>query len=305
MIKVERCLKDDRLMRATTGLSIEKFERLAEDFKESLKKDAQERYQQRKESDSKARHPGGGRKGNVKTYQEKLFFILLYFKCYPTFDFLGLLFDLARKNAKARVDNLTPILEKTLKRKMVLPKRKISSLEEFLEVFPEAQDLFPDGTERPYHRKKEGQKKFYSGKKKRHTTKNFVIGDENKKINYLSPTVYGKEHDLTIFRENFDPKTIPKEITLWFDLAFLGVDKYFPNLSFVMPKKKPKGKELSKKEKESNKIISGIRVLSENAICGVKRFRITADIFRNKSLEFNDTVMFLSCGLWNYYLEKC
>jgi len=69
------------------------------------------------------------------------------------------------------------MLEKTLGRKMVLPKRKISTLDELIEIFPEVRDLIIDGTERPIQRPKdnEKQKENYSGKKKRHTKKNTII----------------------------------------------------------------------------------------------------------------------------------
>ncbi len=77
------------------------------------------------------------------------------------------------------------------------------------------------------------------------------------------------------------------------------------NPTTILPKRKSKGKELSKKEKQDNKTISGIRILSEHAIGGVKRMRIVTDKFRNKSIKFNDKVIYLSCGLWNYQLEHC
>ena len=70
-------------------------------------------------------------------------------------------------------------------------------------------------------------------------------------------------------------------------------------------KKKPKGKELSDYDKEQNRIISGICVSVEHAIAGVKRLRIVTDKFRNKTDKFNDKVMHLACGLWNYHLDYC
>ena len=87
------------------------------------------------------RKPGGGRTGNLRSFTEKLFFVLFYFKCYPTFDVLELLFNLDRSNACRNVQKLTPILEKVLDKKMVLPKRKINILEE---LFPPPDGLFPE-----------------------------------------------------------------------------------------------------------------------------------------------------------------
>jgi len=51
----------------------------------------------------------------------------------------------------------------------------------------------------------------------------------------------------------------------------------------MMPKKKPRGKDLTDGEKAQNKVISSIRVRVEHAIGGIKRMQITTDKFRNKS----------------------
>lgn len=92
---------------------------------------------------------------------------------------------------------------------------------------------------------------------------------------------------------------IPKEITKWLDLGFLGV--LADNV--MMPKKKPLKGKLTTKERKENKTISGIRVLSEHAINGPKRFRIISDVFRNHLAGIDDKAMLISCGLWNYHLR--
>ncbi len=306
MITVNRALKSDRLLKATTGLSVAEFNQLVQNFGQELQKAVWIRYEIGVKRGDRERKPGGGRTGNLRSFTEKLFFVLFYFKCYPTFDVLGLLFDLNRSNAHRNIQKLTPILEKTLGKKMVLPKRKISTLEELFEIFPNVKDLFIDGTERPIQRPKdsEKQKENYSGKKKAHTRKNIVITDKNRRIGYLSPPGVGKEHDYGMFKELFPQGIFPKSITLWLDKAFLGVEKDYPEATVMMPRKKPKGKELTDEEKAQNKVISGFRVLVEHAIGGAKRFRITSDKFRNKKDEFNDVAMLISCGLWNYHL-KC
>ena len=307
MININRTLKDDRLMRAAVGLSITSFENLCDEFTKSHWDIKEEKYQKGIKNKTRKRKPGGGRKGSLTNIELKLLFILLYFKCYPTMDLMGLIFDLDRSNVKHNIDNFTPVLEKALGKTLSLPKRKIRTLEEFFELIPEAKDLFIDGTERPTQRPKNSkkQKDNYSGKKKAHTRKNLVISSEKNRIAYLGKTTNGKEHDYAMFKDEFDPKNIPKEITLWMDKGFIGVKKDYPETDVMMPKRKPKGKELSDYDKEQNKTISGIRVLSEHAIGGIKRLRIVTDKFRNKSDKFNDKVMFLSCGLWNYQQEYC
>lgn len=305
MINTSRILRDNRLMRATTGLSIRGFEELCRRFQEVSEEYQLKRYEKALQAGQRLRQLGGGAKGRLRSGQLKLFFILMYFKCYPTMDLMGLFFDLDRSNVKRNIDLLTPLIQRVLGKSLSLPRRKISSLQEFLELIPEGKDLFIDGTERPLQRPKDGnkQRQNYSGKKKRHTRKNLVINDENKRIVYVSPTRSGKTHDYHLFKAEFDPKTIPKQKALWLDKGFIGIHRDYPEATVVMPKRKPKSEPLSQQEKEQNKVISGIRMLSEHAIGGIKRLRIVTDQFRNKTERFNDQVMHLACGLWNYQLQ--
>lgn len=304
-MRIASALKDDRLMKAVIGMSAEEFRGLAVDFEKELENEKQSRYKRNKME----RKPGGGRRGRLRSAQDKLFFILFYFKCYSTFDVLGFFFDLNRSNTCRNAHCLTKTLEKTLGRKMVLPKRKVRSVEELLEIFPEAEKLLADGTERPIQRPKDKdrQKKNYSGKKKRHTRKNLVITDKNKRIGYLSPTVEGKRHDYKLFKDEFPKKPPPKSVLEKLpefntDTGFIGIVKDYPWLPVEMPKKKPKKKELTDDDKERNRKKSSFRVKVEHAIGGAKRYGIVSDVFRNKSEEFNDKVMNVACGLWNYHL---
>jgi len=139
-----------------------------------------------------------------------------------------------------------------------------------------------------------------------HTHKNLIISDKNRRIGYLSPTVEGKRHDYRMFKDIWPPPVgkSQENTALWLDLGFKGIENDYPDLNVAMPKKRPKGKELTDDERAKNKVISGFRVLMDHAIYGIKRFRITTDRFRNRIAGFDDTVMLLSCGLWNYHL-KC
>ena len=67
-----------------------------------------------------------------------------------------------------------------------------------------------------------------------------------------------------------------------------------------MPKKKLKGQQLSEQDKVTNTIISSIRIVVENVICGIKRCRIVKHIFRNTKEKIDDLVILISCGLHNF-----
>lgn len=301
-MNLEKILKNPRLTSALTGLTPEEFTNLLPTFTEVLNKKMK---RQHNDNPLKLREFGGGRKGFLPTATDKFFFILFYYKCYPTYDVLSFLFDCDRSCACRRQFFLSGIMETTLGKKMALPKRQLKSVEDFFKAFPEAKEVFIDGTERPIQRpkNKERQKVNYSGKKKRHTRKNVIISTKKKRINFLSKTVEGKQHDFTILKSQAPPKYIPPEVKAHLDLGFKGYQKQYPDSRVSMPQRKPRTRELSKTVKEQNKRKSSVRVLVEHAIGGIKRLNIVAQVYRNKVKDFDDKVMLISSGLWNYHLD--
>lgn len=302
MMNIDKVLNKKRLTLALTGLTPQEFTALLPLFEQVWRDKKQQDY--RKNREQRVRKPGGGRKGFLRDAQDKLFFILLYYKCYPTYDVLTFLYGFDRANGFRRQEQLTEILEKTLGRKMVLPERRLRKVEEFFEMFPEAREVFIDGTERPIQRPKDSkqQKDKYSGKKKRHTVKNIIITDKYKRIGFLSKTEGGRQHDFSMLKEHAPPRYTPTAIKQHLDLGFKGYHVQFPCHKISMPERKPRTRDLCKTKLLQNKKKSGWRVLIEHAICGAKRFRITTDVFRNKLKGSDDKAMLISCGLWNYHL---
>jgi len=103
-----------------------------------------------------------------------------------------------------------------------------------------------------------------------------------------------------MLKEESLQKELPQNIDKLFDLGFLGIEADYKNA--VLPCKKPKGRELTKKQKKRNRLISRIRVKIENSFSGVKRLRIVYNISRIRRDDFIDLVFSVCCGLWNYYL---
>ena len=46
------------------------------------------------------------------------------------------------------------------------------------------------------------------------------------------------------------------------------------------------------------------RVKVEHAISGAKRLGCVTQVYSNKSLTFNNRIMTLACGIWNWHLTK-
>jgi hypothetical protein len=296
-MNITNIFKNKRLTQALIGISVKEFYSLLPVFEQCVLEDSRLR------SKAKQRHFGGGPKGKLPSNEHKLFFILMYMKTYPTFDFLGFVFSMHRSKAHENSIKLIGSLEKALGRKIVMPKKKITSMEEFLEEFPEAKDLFVDGVERPIQRpkNKKKQNKLYSGKKKRHMKKSVIVVDGKKKILLMTQTKSARRHDKRLADKVSLFEQIPEDIALWVDTGFQGILKQ--HLNTCIPKKNTRSKPLTFDEKENNHIISSFRVVVEHAIAGIKRFKAYSDIWRNKLIQLDDRIMRIVCGLWNLHIE--
>ena len=293
-MNIEKITKDDRKMRSVIWISKKEFEELLPYFEE-----ATDEYYRNLKQDRK-RGVWWWRKWVLKDAKTKLIMILLYVKVYPTYDFVSFLYDVARSQPYYWVVKFLPLLEKALWRKIVLPERKTSNLEDLLTRFPEMKEMFVDWTERPINRPKKSkqQKKNYSGKKKRHTVKNTIVTDSKRKILFLWKTQEGKIHDKKLYDSDW----------IW----SVKIDKYW-DTGYIWwnwittPKKWSKNKPLTDEEKETNKIISSFRVVVENSIAWIKRFAIVSHKLRNRvygnyktvKMDFKDKVILVSAWLHN------
>jgi hypothetical protein len=276
-------------------LSPKAFETLLPAFYQAYEADLDNRDNKRKHK--RRRERGGGRQSMLKTMEDKLVFILFYFKFYPVQEVQGYLFEMGQSQAWDWIHRLTPILNQALGYEKQLPARKMQDIKQILAACPGLEFII-DGTERPIRRPKDKtrQKTHYSGKKKRHVVKNNVVSDKRtRKIKVLSETCEGKKHDKKLADEQEIP--FPEGSKLWQDTGFQG---YEPEQTTIyQPTKKPKGKELTPEQKEQNKQISKERIRVEHSIGGVKVFAIVHTVFRNMREGFDDLVMETACGLHN------
>jgi|SRR5579859_315032 len=293
----QAALRTKRMCTALTGLTPLEFTSFIPDFTYYYNEVVVKRKKNRE------RRIGAGRNSKIETIEEKLFYILWYMKTYPTFDVASFWVGFARSSACTWMHDLLPVLELTMKRKFVLPQRKISDPEEFLRLFPETAEVFIDGVERLKQRpkKKKSATKIYSGKKKQHTRKSVVITDKKRRVLVVTKQKSGRRHDKRLADKEDLLKQLPKEVAAWLDTGFTGAGKDHPNLH--IPKKRTKGRSLSLSEKETNKIISSYRVIVEHAIGGIKRYRCMSEKLRNHKAFIDDQFLLLTAGLWNYHLS--
>ena len=122
-------IRDDRQMKALTGLSQGQFDHLLPVFSDIYHATQQQTYEQGVASGTRRRQPGGGSKGKLPTMADKLQFALYYYKTYPTFDVLAAQCDMARSKANENLHKLSPILYDTLVHLDLMPYQRVGDTE--------------------------------------------------------------------------------------------------------------------------------------------------------------------------------
>lgn len=291
MISLAHARRSDALMRACTTLNVAEFDALARQLNARWTAQC---LTHTVEGAPRQRQPGGGAKGALPTAELKLFFILVYYKVYPTQRFMGVLFGLTQGQISAWVQRLTAALNGLLI--LHRPARQVRDLRELLAREPALQEVILDGTERrlprPVHAGR--QRRYYSGRKKQHTLKNVLV-TAGGRVRWCSPTVPGRRHDRAVAKTA--RLRLPKEVTVLADSGFLGLD--VGPAALITPWKKPKGQRLHWKRRAFNRLLASERVKVEHTLSSVKRLRILRDGFRNRSKGMADAVMVLGCALHN------
>ena len=253
--------RQPQVFRNLTGIPVKKFNQLYFELLPIYNQTEKRKFNKKKNPQRKI---GGGRKKELNL-EDQLLLTLIYYRHYVSQSFLGLIFNLDNSNISRRIRYIEPQLGKIFR----IPTRKIEN--ELTEE--EIVEYFIDATEQQINRPKKKQKAYYSGKKKKHTLKNQIVIDNQSKIRLVSKSVEGKKHDKKLYDES---RIYAKEKpNIQGDLGYLGSDR------ITVPKKKPRKKELTEEDKNSNKQFSKERIIIEHVFGKMKIFQILSQRFRN------------------------
>lgn len=124
---------------------------------------------------------------------------------------------------------------------------------------------------------------------------------------YVGATFPGKKHDYGMLKKEFAPgRDWFSTFDVLADLGYLGLDKDYRAKNIFLPHKKQRksknnpNPQLTQIQKNENKELSKKRVVVENVIGGMKRFRCLADRCRNHLHYIKDLFVLLAAGLWNF-----
>ncbi len=256
-------MKKPQVFRRLFGIPLDEFNKIVEK--------CYPLWQERIEDPKKV----SGRPYVLEGIEEHVLCLLLYYRSYITHAFLGVLFGVDDSVICRSFRRIEPILAlvMSLKKVRYLSKEEVAS-------------LIIDCTEQPMERPKKKQRKYYSGKKKRHTLKTEIQITEDGRIVSVSKPYPGKIHDIEV-RKRGSP--LAKESTAYVDSGYQGLHKVHAATEY--PYKRSKNHPLTKEEKQYNQGLSRFRVRVENKIAELKKFKILSDRYRNKrrgyGIKFN------------------
>ena len=289
-----------------TGVSLEEFEvlrRKTQTHWERLRR-------KRLDRPDRIRSFGGGRKSKLQTFEDELLLLLVFYRLYPTVLVLGFMVGLDDSNV---CRHLSAMEEALAKARITWLKRptgagKINSIEELFARYPELTRMVVDSTEQPIQRPKQKnqrrqtakQRKYYSGKKKRHTIKHQLVVTKDKRIFDVSDSHPGSCHDKTIFEKEGIKDKIPKGAELQGDKSYQGLQKD-PGLNMTLPRKASRWHKLTLKDKRHNKKLAKERIIVEHVIGGMKFFQVLTQRYRHQ-LEKNDRTFKNIAAIWNMKL---
>ena len=240
-----------RIFKKLTGLALQEFSAIVEKVRPSLEREFTHL----------------GRRRKLSTHQDRVLLLLVYYRSYATHEFLGYFAGLDDSNVCRLFRRLEPLVARHIhiKKDRTLTDDKIAQ-------------LLLDVTEQPIQRpqNKKARKRYYSGKKKRHTQKIEIAMTPAGKIVHVSRTTPGRVHDIKI-RQRGSP--LPPDSEKYADLGYQGLQHTVPLTH--LPHKKPKGGKLTPQQKIENRQHSKLRIAVEHKFAQFKKFRILSEVYRN------------------------
>ena len=251
LLNYEILSKRPRIFKKLTGLTLDNFKNICLKAESSLDREFRPI----------------GRRPKLNTHYDRLLLLMIYYRAYVTHEFLGYFVGLDDSNVCRLFKRLEPLIAKHIHI------RKDRTLTE--EV---VNAILLDVTEQPIQRpkNKSARKRYYSGKKKRHTQKIEIAVTTSGKIINISQTTPGRVHDIKI-RQRGSP--LPPTAEKYVDLGYQGIQHTDPLAH--LPHKKPKGGKLTAQQKSDNLKHSKIRIAVEHHFSRFKKFRILGEVYRN------------------------
>jgi hypothetical protein len=299
-----------QLFLSVTGMNLHQFQTLLPQFEHAYNKFERRRKRTVVVTGKKRqRRIGGAQFAN--DLSDRLLMLLFYYRLYLTQEFMTLLFRAENKSVVCRAIQLMrpvfasvlPVPDKARQRILSLAdkeqkrrKKRIGTVDEFREAYPELTFII-DGVEQPKRKPKAPvkRKSDYSGKKKRHTRKQLVIGTPSGIIVDQSPSVGGRAHDFKVFKDDHAARSLCEEfkdyrVTIYGDSGFDGMSAMGLPVTVRLNERARRNHPLTRAQKKLNRLRSSTRIEIEHTFSRRKKYRIAAETYRNRDEDYDQTM---------------
>jgi hypothetical protein len=289
--------------KSLTGLTVAQFDALFVDFQKAHLRRVEQATQK---GTPRQRAYGGGDKAHL-CLRNQLLMTLAWLRIYPTYEVLGLLFDLHKSNAFRNTETVLATLDQMATFHYERPKRErkaLGSLKQVMDLFPDVR-LIIDAKEQRIERPKgyANQKPYYSGKKKTHTLKTQICALPDGHVAHVSDSVPGSKSDLTLLRETNLLNTLDPDEQTMQDRGYIGIRDDYPNLRLLLPYRAGRGHPLTEQQQLANHVLSSYRITVEHTYAQLSRFQVLSQRFRNKLSRHNQAVRVVA-GIVNRCLDE-
>ena len=319
MISTTKLRRKPRHFQAFTGLSVSEFDQLLAEVTPAYEA-AIDKQRQRSE---RKRQPGAGRPFALALPQ-RLLMGLIYLRLYVSQSLLSYLFDLDQSNISRELNaRLLPLLLEVLPvplrdaplRHLAQEKsapsdpqsassgkrgRRINTLKELFETYPELEEVLIDATEQPVPQPKDKPKRklCYSGKQQDHTLKTQIVATRQL-ILHVFGGLPGSLSDQSVLGASAVIPQVPAWIKIRLDKGYEGTDKRHPDKAIQSPVRGQRGHKVTVFGQAYNYLLSTLRIYVEHHFARLQKFGILREVYRGKWDAHEDTFCIIS-GLLNF-----
>jgi hypothetical protein len=271
ILRLPRLRHFPTVFRALTGLTLAAFDAMLPELLDAFHADRRRRL----DRPDRRRAFGGGDDFDLDP-ADQILLTVVWLRHYPTQEVLGYLYGVSDSTAKRAIDRCLPLLEATGKDTMRMPDPGRGQRKDLPALLKDTPGLAVviDTFEQPIQRPRRRQKRFYSGKKKRHTLKSQVAVDElTGRIVDVAESAPGPTADIKVLERSKLLRRLPKGVGGIGDSAYQGIADLHPQGQGAAPRKKPRGKERPPEDRRYNRAFARRRIVVEHRIGRLRRYQ--------------------------------
>src|SRR5437764_5914817 len=275
--RLDNLRKHPAVFQHLTGLTVAVFDELVAQAVPAV----QAAHRRKLDRPDRQRAIGGGDDFDLATADQVLLAVI-WLRQYPTNEALGFLFGVSDSTASRARARCLPALERAGQATMRMPdpgaarRKRLPALLQDTPGLAVVIDSFEQRTQRPKRR----QRAYYSGKKKAHTLKSQVAGDEESgRFVDVSDSVPGRWADIKLLKKSRLLRRLPEGVGGIGDLGYTGLRELHPR--GACPRRKPRGRPRPKRDVRYNRAFSRRRIVVEHGLSRLRRFRAVTDVNRH------------------------